>query len=180
MNTWPYQRDSIRFGIYFDLVEYGNSRHLLKVGDWKLLILADELMRPCPEDVPVQMISIRQVDREGQSIDVFADAWLPLSICAKLQPCGETQIYPVVHLLTALREGRVDMSNRTTFFRADRGYGMSGNIDVICKYGFSTLFIIPEYLLTVNHFHGRYYLQIGRPDVEEGREMRRKTSISRM
>lgn len=59
---------------------------------------------------PVEALSVRKVDREGQVSDVIVDALLRITLDARLHRRGETQVECVTALLDSVQECRGEES----------------------------------------------------------------------
>lgn len=128
------------------------------------LTLDEELMGTSSKEKRVKALSGRKTDREGQISDVLADALFRLTLDESLHRRGRSQVESVKPLLHPVQECRGELSSRATIMTADRGYGKASFMDVIEEVGFSSIFIMPEHIVSKHPFVGQSHMDAARSD----------------
>lgn len=100
--------------------------------------------------------------------DVLDDALFRITMDSRLHRRGETQVDCVSNLLDNVQECRGEVSSRATILTADRAYGKASFMDLIGEAGYSSIFVMPEHLVSTNPFIGQSNMDTAREDLLAG------------
>lgn len=116
----------------------------------------------------VKSLTARKADREGEMFDVLVDALFRIYLDARRHRRGETQLDSAVSVLRSVPEFTGVVSSRIKTLMADRGYEKPSFIDVIKAAGMSSIFIVPNDLVSTHSFAGESHMYTARDDLLEG------------
>lgn len=95
---------------------------------------------------------MRKADLEGQSADVIDDVLFRLTIESSLHQRGEGQIESVRQWMKNLQESLGELSTGTASFTAALGYCSPQLMCEVSNFGYISIFIMSEHLLSDHPF----------------------------
>lgn len=157
MFTWESQRDQTRSVRDFDRNDYAIRKRLCFCSDVPVPHCARRIdghgfkIQPC-ESV---------VDEEGRQNGAGLGC-----------PCRSPRPYHAggvrVGAIGWVQECRGEVSARATILIDDRGYGKSPFMDIIEEVCFSSISVMPEYLVSTHPFAGQFHMDTARDDILAG------------
>lgn len=117
------------------------------------------------------MLSARKADKEGHPADAVGDTFFRIVLALRFRLRGESQLDSVCLLFEVQTKCRVEGGTSIFIVIADRGYGKPSSMELLTKFEFSSVFVMPGHLLRVRSFVASWYLNPSRGHTEEGLAM---------